>query len=346
MCPRMNFSGARALVTGGAGFIGSHLVDHLLEQEAEVLVVDDFSTGEERNLPRHAGNKLKVARADIRDAALMIRLATSVDYVFHLATRSVRTSLSQPTLVHEVNATGTLNVLKAAAAAKVRRFVYCSSSEVYGTACAVPQTEAYDFRPETIYGASKLVGEYYTQVFHRAGWLEAVVARPHNNYGPREHYRGSAGEVIPRFILWCLAGRHPVIYGDGRQTRDFTYVSETAEFIALLAQHRSAAGEVFNICRGEEVSILELAEKICQLTGAPVTPHFAPARPSDVLRLWGDASKLQRVIGRKPEISIKGGLGRTIEWFRSHVPLSEGVMHSLALRNWEMERPEPWMAAR
>jgi UDP-glucose 4-epimerase len=340
----VSLSGARAMVTGGAGFIGSHLVDRLLEDGAEVLVVDDFSTGEEKNLPRQA-NRLHVERADVRDEQQMLRLTKGVDYVFHLATRSVRLSLNRPSLVHEVNATGTLNVLKAAAAAKVRRFVYCSSSEVYGTAGVVPQTEAYEFRPETIYGASKLVGEYYTQVFHRSGWLETVVARPHNNYGPREHHRGSAGEVIPRFILWCLAGQSVLIYGDGRQTRDFTYVSETAEFLTILGQHQSAAGETFNICRGEEVSLLELADKIRTMTGARAEPRFLPNRPSDVLRLWGDPSKLQAVIGRKPEISIDKGLRQTIEWFRDQVPLSDEVLGGLTPRSWEQEKAEEWMMA-
>jgi UDP-glucose 4-epimerase len=341
----MNFSGARVLVTGGAGFIGSHLVDRLLELGAGVMVVDDFSTGREQNLTLHAGDsRLSVQRGDVLDEPLMNQLAKGAEYVFHLATRNVRMSLRQPTIVHDVNATGTLNVLKAAANAKVRRFVYCSSSEVYGTAGVVPQCEAYDFRPETIYGASKLTGEYYTQVFHRSAWLETVVARPHNNYGPREHYRGSAGEVIPRFILWCLAGEPPIIYGDGRQTRDFTYVSETADVLATLALHEQAAGEVFNICRGQEVSVVDLAKKICLLTGASVKPRFLPGRPNDVLRLWGDPGKLQRAIGCKPELSIDEGLTRTIDWFRKHVDLDADVLQSLALRNWEQETSESWMA--
>jgi UDP-glucose 4-epimerase len=340
----MSFSGARVLVTGGAGFIGSHLVDRLLEVDAEVVVADDFSAGHESNLAHHADNiRLQIERADVRNESLMMRLAVGAAYVFHLATRSVRKSLKQPTVVHEVNATGTLNVLKAAAAAKARRFIYCSSSEVYGTAGVVPQPEKYDFRPETLYGASKLAGEYYTQVFHRANWLETVVVRPHNNYGPREHYRGSAGEVIPRFILWCLAGKPPIVYGDGRQTRDFTFVRETADILVTIALHDAAAGEVFNVCRGQEVSVLELAEKIGRLTGASVTPSFLPGRPSDVLRLWGDSSKLQRIIGRKPELSIDEGLARTVDWFRGHVPLSEDVLQSLSPRNWEQEGAEPWM---
>jgi len=342
----MSFCGARVLVTGGAGFIGSHLVDRLLELDAEVVVADDFSTGHETNLAHHAGNnRLKVERADVRDEPAMMRLAEGVGHVFHMATRSVRLSLKQPTVVHEVNTTGTLNVLKAAAAAKAHRFVYCSSSEVYGTAGVVPQPEEYDFRPETIYGASKLTGEYYTQVFHRAGWLQTVVARPHNNYGPREHYRGRAGEVIPRFILWCLAGKPPIIYGDGHQTRDFTYVLETADILATLALHDAAPGEVFNVCRGQEVSILALAEKICRLTSVSVAPRFLPGRPSDVLRLWGDARKLERTIGRKPELSIDEGLARTIDWFRNHVPLSDDVLQNLSPQNWEGEEgAEAWMA--
>jgi UDP-glucose 4-epimerase len=342
----MSFSGARVLVTGGAGFIGSHLVDRLLQLEAEVVVVDDFSTGHEQNLLGHTGNdRLRIERGDVLDEPLLMRLTQGADYVFHLATRSVRMSLKRPTIVHEVNTTGTLNALKAAATAKVRRFVYCSSSEVYGTAGIVPQPEEYNFQPETIYGASKLTGEYYAQVFHRAKWLETVVARPHNNYGPREHYRGSAGEVIPRFILWCLAGEPPVIYGDGHQTRDFTFVLETADILATLALHERAAGEVFNICRGQEVSVIGLAEKICRLTGALLKPRFLPGRPSDVLRLWGDASKLQRRIGRKPDLSIDEGLVPTIEWFRNHVPLNADVLKSLSPQNWEQEACESWIRA-
>jgi UDP-glucose 4-epimerase len=342
----MSFSDARVLVTGGAGFIGSHLVDRLLELEAEVVVLDDFSTGHERNLARHSGNnRLRVERGDVLDEPLMMRVARGAEYVFHLATRNVRMSLKQPTIVHAVNTTGTFNALKAAAAANVRRFVYCSSSEVYGTAGVVPQPEEYDFHPHTIYGAAKLAGEYYTQVFHRSAWLETVVARPHNNYGPREQYRGTAGEVIPRFILRCLGGEPPIIYGDGHQTRDFTYVAETADILATLAVHEAAAGEVFNICRGQEISVIELAERICRLTGATVRPLFLPGRPGDVRRLWGDASKLKRTIGRKPELSIDEGLARTVDWFRKHVSLNADLLKSLSLRAWEQETCESWIRA-
>src|SRR5262245_48910150 len=226
---------SRVVVTGGAGFIGSHLVDRLLAANNEVVVIDDFSSGERANLAQHQGNpRLRVLAADVCDEAVLLPLFHGARCVFHLATRNVRLSLHRPTCVHEVNATGTLNVLKASAAAGVRRFLYCSSSEVNGTADVVPMPEEYHYRPEPIYGASKLVGEYYTQVFHRSGWLETVVARPHNNYGPREHHDGDKAEVIPRFLLQALAGLPLSIYGDGKQTRDFTFVTETADFLVRL----------------------------------------------------------------------------------------------------------------
>lgn len=336
----------KVVVTGGAGFIGSHLVDALIAHQNDVLVIDDFSSGSEANLRHHEGCKLlQIARTDVCDFSAMEKLLSKVDCVFHLATRNVRLSLRQPTIVHDVNVTGTLNVLKAAAAAGVSRFLYCSSSEVNGTADVVPMPEEYRYRPETIYGASKLAGEYYTQVFHRAGWLKTVIARPHNNYGPREHYEGLKGEVIPRFILWALGGQSPVIFGDGRQTRDFTYVEETASFLVRLLETEQALGETFNVCRGEEVSIAEIANMVCEATGAKVIPEYRASRPSDVLRLYGDPSKLHSVLGSSPSIPIREGLARTVNWFRHNVPVSEKLIASLRSENWEEAKAEPWLMA-
>lgn len=334
----------RVVVTGGAGFIGSHLVDVLVAHKNEVVVIDDFSSGSEANLRHHEGNKLlEVARADVRDFPAMEQLLDKADCVFHLATRNVRLSLRHPTVVHDVNVTGTLNVLKAAAAAGVSRFLYCSSSEVNGTADVVPMPEEYHYRPETIYGASKLAGEYYTQVFHRAGWLKTVIARPHNNYGPREHYEGLKGEVIPRFILWAFGGHSPIIFGDGKQTRDFTYVEETATFLVRLLEADQALGETFNVCRGEEVSISEIARLICEVAGAKVVPEYRSSRPSDVLRLYGDPSKLRFVLGNSPSMSIREGLERTVEWFRHNVPVTEKLIASLRSENWEEVEGESWL---
>jgi UDP-glucose 4-epimerase len=336
--------GSRVLVTGGAGFIGSHLVDALLQAGSEVLVVDDFSSGSRANLAHHASSgRLRLERADVLDAAAMRSLHKGVQFVFHLATRNVRLSLRQPTVVHEVNATGTLNVLKAASAAGVKRLLYCSSSEVNGTADVVPMREDYRFRPETIYGASKLAGEYYAQVFQRAGWLATVIARPHNNYGPREHYRGALGEVVPRFILWALAGRPLTIFGDGLQTRDFTYVTETAQLMVELMTCERAVGDVFNICRGEEVSIREVARLVAELTGQAVPVRHRPNRPSDVLRLCGDPAKLKRLLGKSPQIAMCDGLARTIAWFRENVKLTDRVLSSMQPENWDGLPPESWL---
>lgn len=342
----MRLTDARVIVTGGAGFIGSHLVDRLLAAHNEVIVIDDFSCGTMDNLAHHSGNPdLRVEKADILDEKAIMELHKDVDFVFHLACRDVRLSLRQPTIVHQVNATGTLNVLKAAAANKVRRFLYCSSSEVNGTADAiVPMPEDYHFRPETIYGASKLVGEFYTQAFYRSGWLKTVTVRPHNNYGPREHYYGVRGEAIPRFILWALAGMPPVIYGDGKQTRDFTYVTETVDFMVRLMECDGAEGQILNICRGEETSILQIASLVAELTNLGVPPVHLSQRPSDVLRLWGDNSRLKAQLGAAPTISISEGLRMTIDWFRHNVKITQELVESLQVRNWEIEA-EPWLQA-
>jgi UDP-glucose 4-epimerase len=340
----MKIRHSQVIVTGGAGFIGSHLVDRLLNLENEVLVIDDFSSGSLINLASHRHEaRLRIEKVDILDEPLMMRLHQGAQFVFHLATRNVRLSLLQPTTVHQVNTTGTLNVLKAAAAAGVKGFLYCSSSEVNGTAVQVPMAEDYHFRPETIYGASKLAGEYYTQVFQRSGWLPTVIARPHNNYGPREHYAGVLGEVIPRFIILALAGRPPIIYGDGKQTRDFTYVSETADFLVRLLESDRASGGTFNICRGEEISIAQIADLIINLVNPSLVPKFLPGRPSDVLRLCGDPTRLRQVLGSSPNISIQAGLAETVAWFRQHVPLTPEVLADLQPRNWHTVKPEPWI---
>jgi UDP-glucose 4-epimerase len=352
--PLNNFAGISmmntknlAVVTGGAGFIGSHVVDRLLADETPVMVIDDFSSGSRDNLATHENNPLlQIVQADIMDETAMYDLLAGADMVYHLACRNVRLSLRQPTIVHDINATGTFNVLKAAAKAGVGRFLYCSSSEVNGTADIVPMPEDYHFKPETIYGASKLAGEYYTGVFQCSGWLETVIVRPHNNYGPREHYYGNKGEVIPRFILWALAGRPPVIYGDGRQTRDFTYVSETADFLVRIMDAPQTAGKTLNLCRGEEVSVLEIARIIAELTGLHVPPIHAPGRPSDVLRLFGNPARLMQIMGEAPRISIRDGLQMTVDWFQKNVPLTEDLFASMQPRNWEQNDPEPWLLNR
>lgn len=340
----MQITKSRVLVTGGAGFIGSHLVDRLLSAGNDVTVIDDFSTGSRKNLAHHDSNpRLTIAEMDIMDLDSVMRVTEGIDFVFHMACRNVRLSLRQPTIVHDVNATGTLNTLKAAAKAKVKRYLYCSSSEVNGTADIVPMPEEYHFKPETIYGASKLTGEYYTQVFQRSNWLSTVIVRPHNNYGPREHYEGISGEVIPRFILAAFSGNSPVVYGDGLQTRDFTYVLETADYLVRLLECEKAVGETVNLCYGSETSILSIAEHIREMVTPDLELQFAPHRPNDVLRLYGDNSTLKRLLGDAPKVDIRKGLEQTIAWFRENVPLTPAVLESMSPENWEDVSPEAWL---
>ncbi|HEX7052606.1 MAG TPA: NAD-dependent epimerase/dehydratase family protein [Burkholderiales bacterium] len=340
----LTLSGARVAVTGGAGFIGSHLVDELLAAGNEVTVIDDLSAGERRNLAQHAANaRLRLVVASVLDAAALEQALQGVQYVFHLATRNVRLSLRQPSLVHEVNMQGTYNVLRAAAGRGVRRLLYCSSSEVYGTAVQVPLPEHCEFRPHTVYGAAKLAGEYYAQVFHRSGWLETVIARPHNTYGPRAHYAGDRGELIPRLIVRALAGLPPLVFGDGAQTRDFTYVAETARYLAALMASDAAAGGTFNICRGEEVAIKDIALRVARLAGLDAAPVCLPPRPHDVRRLLGDPALLRRTLGSSPSIGIAEGLERTFAWYRQHVAIDEAVLAAVQRENWAETSAEPWL---
>jgi UDP-glucose 4-epimerase len=226
---------AQILVTGGAGFIGSHLVDALVAAGEEVAVLDDFSTGEAANL-EDAGVKgrLRLVQGSILDERVVGEAIEGCDRVFHLAVQCVRRSLGNPRESHDVNATGTLNVLEGARRAGVRRFIYCSSSEVYGNASSgLLNEEMTSCAPTTVYGGAKLAGEAYTEAYFHTYRMPTVVVRPFNAYGPRAHTRGDLAEVIPRFVIRALNGHAPVIFGDGSNGRDFTYVSDVARGLAL-----------------------------------------------------------------------------------------------------------------
>jgi len=276
---------SRMVVTGGAGFIGSHVVDRLAEQEHEVLVIDDFSVGREDNLRQHAHNPLvTVERADVRDVRVMSQLLRGADTVFHLAVQCLRVSLYDPLFVHDVNATGTLVTCMAARSANVRRFVYISSSEVYGSAISAPMSEDHPLRPTTPYAASKLAGEMYALSFAKTHGLPVIIVRPFNSYGPREHHEGSSGEVIPRFVIRALCDVRPTIFGDGEQTRDFTWVSDTARGIVRAGECDELLGRAVNIACGEEVSIRRVAEVILATLGRDqLGLAYEPARPGDPL---------------------------------------------------------------
>jgi UDP-glucose 4-epimerase len=328
----------RFLVTGGAGFIGSHLVDHLVAENNAVTVLDDFSTGQPANLSE-AQNRgdLRVVRGSIFDRAIVEEAMAECDVVFHLAVQCVRRSLSQPLQNHDVNATGTLNVLEAARRRRIRRFVYCSSSEVYGDCGEGRLDEATTVcQPTTVYGAAKLAGEHYAKAYWRTYGLPTVVVRPFNTYGPREHMTGDLAEVVPRFVIRVFNGLPPVIFGTGENGRDFIYVTETARGIALAARSDALVGGVVNIAYGEMVTVRQLAEAIARLCGRPdFAPVFIEPRPGDVRTLLADTSLAREQLRFVAEIDLKQGLRSYIDWFRTNCSNSVDLLED-DIRNWQL----------
>jgi UDP-glucose 4-epimerase len=330
---------AQVLVTGGAGFIGSHLVDVLVASGCNVTVLDNFRNGKHGNLAGAArSGRLRVIEGDITDAPTCLRaMGSCMDAVFHLACLGVRHSLHNPMENHHVNATGTLQVLLAARRAGVGRFIYVSSSEVYGAALAFPLTEEAATWPTTVYGASKLAGEHYAAAFHRCHGLPVTRVRPFNNYGPRAHFEGDSGEVIPRFILRALAGEPPVIFGDGSHTRDFLYVRDCADALVGIAECDSLVGDVVNLGYGEEVRIGDLARLVLEAAGRPdLKPVFAAERPGDVPRLWVDPGKLRRATSFRPATSPSAGLAVTVQHYREVFAAQPDCLAQMQTRNWEV----------
>jgi len=328
----------RVAVTGGAGFIGSHLVDQLVEAGKEVVVIDDFSSGSRENLKAHYKNPVvKILEGDVRHLPSLERAFREVDIVYHLATHCVRLSLTEPQVNHEINATGTLNALLAAKSCGVRRFVYCSSSEVYGNAEAKLGgilREDSPKLPTTIYGSSKLVGEHYTLSFHQTYGLPTLIVRPFNAYGPRSHFAGAYGEVIPRFAILAKAGLAPLIFGDGSQTRDFTYVQDTARGILEAGYCDRLLGDSINLARGREVSIKDLAMVILRLTRARVQPRFVGERPGDIVSLGCDTTKSKAILPHVPLISLDEGLRKYLAWLDTQKLDYAALAREMTEKNW------------
>jgi UDP-glucose 4-epimerase len=340
----VKLSAGRILVTGAAGFIGSHLADRLAS-ECELVLIDDFSVGRRENLAGCENREnVRVVEADVRDAARMRELMKGCRTVLHLATSCLRTSLQDPLLNHEVNAGGALHLCMAANDLGVERFVYVSSSEVYGSAVRAPMDEDHPCNPTTVYGASKLTGELYALAHHRTYGLPVTVVRPFNTYGPREPWEGARAEVIPRFTLRLLAGRRPVVFGDGEQTRDFTFVEDTVEGLVRAAASDDLVGSHVNIACGREVSILRIAELLEGIIGATSgverrVPEAGrverrAARPGDVARHIADISRARRVLGFEPTVPIEAGLERTVAWFRELARARPDAVEAAGAPNW------------
>jgi UDP-glucose 4-epimerase len=315
----MRLIGKRILVTGGAGFIGSHLVDSLVGDN-EVTVVDNLSSGTKQNVQQHVEkDAIRFVQADILDVEEMRGIVRDSQVVFHLAVQNLRLSLFNPHLAHEVNSTGSLNLCQAALEAKVEKFVYVSSSEVYGTAKTVPMKEDHPLEPTTPYGASKLAGEAYARSYGLSFGLPVVMVRPFNTYGPRSHLEGASAEAIPRFVLRVINGLPPIIFGDGKQTRDFTDVRDIVRGIILAAECNALIGQTVNVAAGREVSINEVARIVLEVLGrnGELEPIHMEPRPGDVRRHYADISKARKILGFQPEIGIALGIRHYVDWLRN-----------------------------
>jgi nucleoside-diphosphate-sugar epimerase len=303
------------LVTGGAGFIGSHIVDRLLEEGFKVRVLDNLSTGEKKNLAQHQNKKtFQFIEGDIRNLEFVKRAVRGVDAVIHEAALvSVTRSVENPLLSNEINVTGTLNLLKASADAHVKRFVLASSCAVYGDTETLPNHEKLAPKPLSPYAVDKLAAENYAKVFYDVYGLETVSLRYFNVYGPRQKYGPYSG-VISIFINCLLENKFPTIYGGGEQTRDFVNVEDVVEANMLALARREAVGEVFNISTGEPITINKITETLQKIMGKSLLkPVHAEPRPGDIKHSYGDITKARRNLGYKPKVQLEKGLSELVK---------------------------------
>lgn len=308
------------LVTGGAGFIGSHLVRRLLELGERVRVVDDFSTGHRSNLAE-VEPRCELIEGDIRDRELVQHSVQGVESVFHLAARaSVPRSVQQPLAAHEVNVTGTLNLLLAARDAGVRRFVYSSSSAAYGETPVLPKSEDMAPQPLSPYAVSKLAGEYYCSCFAHVYGLATISLRYFNVFGPRQDPDSPYAAAIPAFVSRMLRGQPPIIYGDGEQSRDFCYIDNVVEANLLAARAANLAGQVVNIACGERITLNAIVALINRQLGTNLVPRYEPPRAGDVRHSLAALDRARSVLGYEPRIMFAEGLERSIAWYRRHTP--------------------------
>jgi UDP-glucose 4-epimerase len=309
-------AGRAALVTGGAGFIGSHLVDALVAAGWRTRVLDDFSSGREDNL-HAAGSAIELIRGSLCDPETLERALRGVEVVFHQgAVPSVPRSVAEPLRTHEVNASGTLRVLEAARHAAVRRVVYAASSSAYGDTPVLPKVETLPANPRSPYALQKWTGETYCRLYSELYGLETVALRYFNVFGPRQNPESQYAAVVPRFVVACLRGEAPVVYGDGEQTRDFTFVEDAVRANLLAAQAGGAVGQVVNVAGGRRVSLNELLREIGALCGTSLRARHEPARAGDVRDSLADLTRARSLLGYEPRVSLREGLLRTIESLR------------------------------
>ena len=308
---------ATFLVTGGAGFIGSHLAEALVRRGDRVRVVDNLITGKRANLA-HLGSDVEFMEGDLADLDVARRAVKGCELVLHQAAiPSVPRSVNDPIASNRANIDATLNLLVAARDARVGRVVYAGSSSAYGNTPTLPKREDMPTNPLSPYALQKLVGEQYMQQFTRLYGLETVTIRYFNVFGPRQDPSSPYSGVISLFVSALVEGRAPTIYGDGEHTRDFTYVANVVDGVLRACTAREASGEVINVATGGRVSLNQLFRAIRELTGATVEPIYAQPRAGDVKDSQADISKAEAILGYRPTVSFEEGLRRTLQWYRS-----------------------------
>jgi nucleoside-diphosphate-sugar epimerase len=307
------------LVTGGAGFIGSHIVERLVRDGESVRVLDNFATGKRQNLAPFM-DKIDMFEGDLRSRADCAKACAGVEVVFHEgAVPSVPVSVEDPATSHEANIDGTFNILLAARDARCRRLIFAASSSAYGDQPDLPKRETQKPAPLSPYAVNKLVGEYYLSVFNKCWGLETLSLRYFNVFGPRQDPKSQYAAAIPAFVTSILHNEPPTIFGDGEQTRDFTYIDNVVHANLLAAKAPKVSGEVINVACGERVSINQIIGQINQLLGKNVQPKYVPERAGDVKHSLADISLARQIIGFEPVINFADGLTKAIDWYKNHL---------------------------
>lgn len=303
------------LITGGAGFIGSNIARRLVSAGEQVVILDDFSTGKRENIADLLP-KIEVIEGDVCDLDTVRKATKGVDFVLHhAAVVSVSRSIDDPIRTNQVNIEGTLNCLIASKEARVKRFIYAASSSAYGNTPTLPKREDMKPDPTSPYGVSKLTGEMYCKVFNDVFDLPTVSLRYFNIFGPFQDPMSPYAAVIPIFIARMLKGEAPIVYGDGNQSRDFTYIDNAVEANLLALNSKKAPGMVLNVACGKRYTLNHLIEKLCQIMGKKIKAQYVEPRPGDILHSEGDISTARKILGYEPKIDFEEGLRRTVDWF-------------------------------
>lgn len=315
-----SFSESLCLVTGGAGFIGSHIVDGLLRKGAKVRVVDDLSTGYEANIA-HSRSHIQFIKGDLADPAICREAVEGVDYVLHQAAiPSVPRSIDDPQATNRANVTATLNLAVASSQAKVKRLIFASSCAIYGDARSLPIAESAQEQPMSPYALSKLMGEQYLDMCRRVYGLAAVSLRYFNVFGPRQDPGSPYSGVISRFLSAVLSGRRPVVFGDGDQTRDFVYVENVVHANLLACHAEGAPGQVINIGTGNSASLLDVLRTLSEITGSRIDPQYDPPRTGDIRHSCAAIDRARSLLGYEVQVSFAEGLRRTLAWLGHDLP--------------------------